>query len=122
MDNWLLYDGECPFCTRYVRYARFRESAGPVRLVDARGGGPEAALARARGLDLDEGMVLSLDGQLYHGGDALNVMALLSTKSGAFNSVNAALFRSPRVAQVAYPLLRAGRNATLRLLGRRRIG
>ena len=40
-DNWLLYDGECPFCSAYARFVRLREtSIGPLRLIDARHGGP----------------------------------------------------------------------------------
>ena len=26
--NWLLYDGDCPFCSAYVSYVRLRETAG----------------------------------------------------------------------------------------------
>jgi len=32
----VFYDGECPFCTRYVRLLRLRRAAGTVRLVDLR--------------------------------------------------------------------------------------
>ena len=39
-DAWLVYDGDCPFCSRYVKYLRLRRAAGPVRLVNAREGGP----------------------------------------------------------------------------------
>ena len=39
-DAWLVYDGDCPFCSRYVQYLRLRQAAGPVRLVNAREGGP----------------------------------------------------------------------------------
>lgn len=37
---WLLYDGGCPFCSAYVSRLRLRDDAPPVRLVDARDGGP----------------------------------------------------------------------------------
>ena len=119
---YLLYDGECPFCAAYVRYARLREAAGPVALIDAREGGEEARRARRLGYDLDEGMLLHLNGVDHHGADCLNRLALLSTRSGAFNRLNAWAFRRPSVARLAYPVLRAGRGAALRLLGRSPIG
>ena len=119
---WIVYDGDCPFCTRYARLVRLRESLGPLALVDARKGGPLVAEVRAAGLDLDEGMVLKLDGRLHHGAEALNLIALLSSPWGGFNRINRALFRSARMARLAYPALRAGRNAALRLLGRKKIG
>ncbi|MEL6220172.1 MAG: DCC1-like thiol-disulfide oxidoreductase family protein [Pseudomonadota bacterium] len=122
LKNHILYDGECPFCAAFVKLVRLREAVGGLRLVNARDGGPEVERARALGFDLDEGMVLHLDGQDYHGADCLNRLALLSTGSGVFNRLSALLFRSGWVARVSYPVLRAGRNLTLRLLGRTKIG
>lgn len=118
----IVYDGECPFCAAYVRMTRLRDSAGPVRLVNARDGGPEVDEIRAAGFDLDRGMVVKLDGRHYHGDEAMTALALLTTPSGLFNRAMATLFRSPAVARVIYPPMVAGRNLTLRLLGRRKIG
>lgn len=118
---WIVYDGECPFCSRYVRMVRLREAIGKVRLVDARDGGTEVDEVRAAGLDMDEGMVLKLDGQLYHGADCIHRLALLSTSSSWFNRLNAAVFRSEGASRLLYPVLRAGRNTVLRMLGRSKI-
>jgi predicted DCC family thiol-disulfide oxidoreductase YuxK len=117
----VVYDGQCPFCSTYVRYARLCDAVGPVELVDARSGGPMVEEAIRAGLDLDEGMVLKYGGQLYHGADCLNMLSLLSSRSGLFNRLMAFAFARPGVAHVAYPALRAGRNATLKLLGRGQI-
>ncbi len=117
----LVYDGECPFCSRYVALVRIRESYGPVELVDARSGHPVVADLSARGYDLDEGMVLIDGDEVYHGEDCIHRLALLSSPSSLFNRFNAAVFRSRRASSVLYPLLRAGRNLTLRLLGRRKL-
>ena len=120
-SNWLLYDGNCPFCASYVRFVRLRESAGPVVLADAREHPTLVAEANALGFDIDQGMVLKLDDRYYFGGDCIHALALLTTKSGAFNRLNRALFRSRTMARIAYPALRAGRNFALLLLGRKRI-
>lgn len=120
-STWIVYDGQCPFCSRYVQLVRLRETLGQVRLIDARKGGPEVEEVRRAGLDLDEGMVLKWDGRLYHGAECINMLALLSTPSSGFNRVNAALFRSPTASRLLYPVLRAGRNAVLRMLGRSKI-
>jgi predicted DCC family thiol-disulfide oxidoreductase YuxK len=118
---WIVYDGQCPFCSRYVQLLRLRESLGAVRLIDARQGGPIVEELQRAGVDLDEGMVLKLDDRLYHGHDCIHVLALLSTPSGLFNRINAAVFRSAPTARMLYPVLRVGRNAVLRLLGRGKI-
>ncbi len=117
----IVYDGECPFCSRYVALVRLRETVGAVKLVNARDGGALVERLLDEGYDLDEGMVLFWQGRIYHGDACLHMLALLSTPLGAFNRVNAALFRSERVARLLYPVLRSGRNATLRLLGRRKM-
>ena len=117
----IVYDGECPYCTRYVTLLRLRETLGGVVLVDARGGGPLVDAITRRGLDLNEGMVLVLDGAFYHGTDCVHRLALLSTPSGLFNRVNAWIFRSSIASRLLYPILRAGRNTVLWAYGRQKL-
>ena len=117
----IVYDGECPFCSRYVALLRLRDSVGPVRLLNAREPDPIVTELRSAGYDLDEGMVLKYGGRTYHGADCIMMLAMLSTPVGPFNRVNAAIFRSPTASRLLYPVLRTGRNAVLRLLGRTRI-
>jgi predicted DCC family thiol-disulfide oxidoreductase YuxK len=120
-DAWLIYDGDCPFCSRYVQYLRVREAVN-LRFVNAREGGPRVAEIRRAGLDLDGGMVLKLGDRFYHGADCIHVLALLASPSNVFNRLNAAIFRSERLSRLLYPVLRAGRNTVLWLLGRRKLG
>ena len=118
----VVYDGECPFCSRYVEMLRLRDSLGSVKLMNAREGGPLVDALRQRGIDLDEGMVFVLDGEVHHGAESVHMMALLSTPIGVFNRLNGAIFRSRRASRLLYPVLRAGRNTVLALLGRERLG
>ncbi len=117
----IVYDGDCPFCSRYVELLRLRAAIGTVQMHNARDGGPLVDWLRARGFDLDEGMVLAMNGQVFHGADCIHRLALMSTPSGVFNRLNAWMFRSRTASALLYPLLRAGRNAALRLLGRRKL-
>lgn len=119
---WLLYDGECPFCSAYVKLVRLRESVGDIRLIDAREGGPELAELRAAGYDIDEGMALKYNDTIHYGDDCIHVLSLLSTPSGVFNKLNAWVFRSKSRSKFLYPILRTGRNGALTLLGRKKIG
>jgi predicted DCC family thiol-disulfide oxidoreductase YuxK len=116
--NWLLYDGECPFCSRYVNYVRLQQAVGPIQLADARLHPDLVAEAQQRGLRIDDGMVLKLDGRFHHGAECLHALALLTTPSDTFNRCNRLLFRSRTASRLIYPLLRAGRNLTLKALGR----
>ena len=84
-DNWLIYDGECPFCSQYVKLVRIREAVGGLKLLNARDGGPQYDEVLRAGLDLDEGMVLKLNDRLYHGDDCIHALAMLSEPKGFFN-------------------------------------
>ncbi|MFN3213553.1 MAG: DCC1-like thiol-disulfide oxidoreductase family protein [Henriciella sp.] len=120
-DNWLIYDGECPFCSQYVKLVRIREAVGGLKLLNAREGGPQYDEVLRAGLDLDEGMVLKLNDRLYHGDDCIHALAMLSEPKGFFNRLNVWVFKSPKRAAFLYPILRAGRNLALKLLGRKKL-
>ena len=119
---WLVYDGECPACRNYARLLDARESVGELILVNAREGGAVVDEIRRLGYDLNEGMVLKMNGRRYFGADALNVLASLSARRGVFCAVNRALFTSPRAARLGYPLMKALRRALLKVLGKKRLG
>ena len=117
----LVYDRECPLCDHYCRMVRIRRDIGRLQLVDAR---EESAIMRditAQGLDIDQGMVLKLRGQIYYGADAIHVLALISSRSGFFNRLNYWMFRSSLLSRIGYPLLRSIRNLLLKLLAKSKI-
>jgi predicted DCC family thiol-disulfide oxidoreductase YuxK len=120
-ESVIVYDGDCPFCSRYVALVRLREAVGPVRLVNARDGGPETQRLRSKGYDLNEGMILIQGDKIHYGEDCINRLALLSTPSGAFNRINSAIFSSPLASKILYPVLKMGRRLTLILLRRKRL-
>lgn len=117
----LVYDTECPMCDFYCRLVRIRESVGELELVDAREGGELLERITAAGLDVDEGIVLIVDDEMYYGADGIHRLALMGTRSGVFNRLAYWSFRSRRLSRVLYPVLKAGRNLLLKLLGRTRI-
>lgn len=118
----IIYDEQCPVCSAYSAAVDVdSEAASSVRRVNARGDDPLVRQAREAGLDLDDGMVVVHQGKLYHGADALNLMARLAPSKGVGNRLNKLLFSNARMSRLSYPLLRGGRNMLLRLLGRSKI-
>jgi predicted DCC family thiol-disulfide oxidoreductase YuxK len=117
----LVYDGDCPVCSSYVRYVRVRDAVGSLQLVDGREGGSWLARVREAGLDLDQGMVLFYGGRAYHAQDSVHMLALLSSNVGLFNRINALIFRNKLLARILYPGLKFGRNVILRVLGRSKL-
>jgi predicted DCC family thiol-disulfide oxidoreductase YuxK len=118
MSRYLLYDGECPLCSRYVRMTRLQKTLPGFSLLDARNHPDLVAQHRAKGSDVNDGMILHFDGTSYHGADALNRIALLSTPSTTLNRLNAVAFQSKTVSRLVYPALVLGRNTLLRMLGK----
>ena len=116
----IIYDGQCPFCSAYVRLARLQQQAD-VTLTNAREVPALVAGLAREGIDLDTGMVVMLNGARYHGAEAMHVLASLTTPVGICNRMNAWLFGSTRRARIIYPWLRRGRGAVLWLLRRPRL-
>ena len=116
----ILYDGACPFCTAFSQMVRLQENYS-VELVNARAPHPLVQAATQKGLDLDEGMIVVLDDEFYHGEDAMTRMALMTAKSGVLRRLTKWTFSSPWRSRILYPFLRAGRNMTLKILGHKKI-
>jgi predicted DCC family thiol-disulfide oxidoreductase YuxK len=117
----LVYDRQCPVCDAYCRAVHERDSLPGLQLVNAREDTAVMAEISRQGLDIDEGMVVKVDGALYYGADAIHALAAMGSTTGAFNRINRWLFGSRSRARMLYPLLRSGRNLLLKALGRTRI-
>ncbi len=120
--NRLIYDGDCPFCSKFAALVRFRKAAGPVDILNAREHPEIVKEMAAKGINLDKGMALDLDGRIYHGSDAINRIALMSTGSGPFNAFTAAVFKSRIASKTMYPVMKAARRIALCLKGKKGIG
>jgi len=120
-EIFLVYDKECPACDNYCRVIRIRESVGKLTIIDARQNSRVMKEITEDGLDIDQGMVLKMGGQLYYGSDAIHALALISSNAGIFNRLNYWMFKSKRVSYVLYPVLRLMRNLLLKMLGKTKI-
>ena len=116
----VIYDGECPFCQAYVNMLRLKEQY-TVELVDARGEHYVLPIVTSEGYDLDDGMVVEINGHFFHGDEAMTRMALMTTKSGVLRRLTKWTFTNERRSRYLYPILRGGRNMTLKVLGHKKI-
>ena len=117
-DPFLLYDGECPFCSFYAAKSRFEERIGrPLRLIDGRHAPELVTRLRREGCDLDQGMILALHGRRYHGAAAMVVLKGMTTGTGRFGRFARWFTSSPARIRAAYPWLRRLRRAVLVVKG-----
>ena len=118
MTTSIYYDGDCPFCSKYVQLSRLRASVGRVDLIDLRSDTAARTRFAAQGLDPDQGMIVETEGGVFHGADAVQAISAMSSKSGFLNRLAATIFGNRLLATMLYPFMRAGRNATLFAMGR----
>lgn len=117
----IIYDGDCPFCSSYVGLLRLRETFGEVELINARECQELVEELARHNMNLDEGMILVLNGEYFHGSECIHRLALMATASNTFNKINKLIFERKRLTAVLYPILRAGRNLSLKILGVKKI-
>src|SRR5215468_3113509 len=120
-DMVIIYDGDCPFCRRYVQLMTLRKHVGKVDLIDARSGDRRVIAAQAEGYDLEKGMLARFGNRAYHGADAVALLADLSNNRTFVQRFLSRILVSPKRAAILYPIMRFGRRLTLLLLGRSRI-
>jgi predicted DCC family thiol-disulfide oxidoreductase YuxK len=121
--DFLLYDGECPVCSAYVAVARLRQLYPRLRVLDARAEPALVAQLRDKGCEINEGMVLCLDGVIHFGADATRMIALLGSSSpSSWRRVILAAIGTAPWSRGLYPWLNRGRGVLLRLLRRGPIG
>ena len=54
----IVYDGECPFCSKYVQLIELRNTVGDVELINARSDNTIKEKLKELSIDLNQGMVL----------------------------------------------------------------
>jgi predicted DCC family thiol-disulfide oxidoreductase YuxK len=99
----IVYDGDCIFCQSYVRFARLRDAVGPVELLDARSGDPRVVEFQRQGFDLNEGMLFVFEDRVYHGEEAINLLAILSSSSTLFGWLNRRILSNQTAGPLAHP-------------------
>ena len=66
----IIYDGDCPFCRAYTRLLRLQQAAGVISLLNAREPDPRIHHYVTLGYDLNEGMLVVIEDQIYAGAEA----------------------------------------------------
>ncbi|TAL26950.1 MAG: DUF4166 domain-containing protein [Alphaproteobacteria bacterium] len=113
----VVYDDRCPVCSAYCKAVKLDNPGESLDLIDAR---QDSALMRditARGLDIDDGMVVRVGGQLYYGSDAMHQISLRARRKGWAGVMNRLFFKTQKSARLFYNPAKVGRNLLLRLLG-----
>ena len=118
---YLIYDEECVLCRYSANAMRLRKSVTSFELINARDDHHLITIAKKRNLNLNEGIIVFYQNQIWTGSDALHHLALLMTPFNSFNRISSFLFKRKWVSRLSYPLLKSLRQLLLWIRNKKRI-
>ena len=119
-DLWVVYDGECPFCSSYVQLYRIRDRTPGASDRCAPLHPLVAEIKRAASISM-RAWPCDFNDRLYHGAEAMNLLAVLGSGDRSSTSPIAPVSaHATGAAALSDP--GQGPLLILRLLGRRLIG
>lgn len=119
--DFLLYDGECPVCSRYVLWTNIRNKHPNISLLDARQQPELVAALRTEGVEINNTMFLQIDGQSFVGAAAMAKISIYMPQNTFSQRLLRRLTSSKLLFEKIYPGFVFGRKLLLTILRRRQI-
>jgi len=116
----IYYDGDCPFCTQFVVLSKLKKEY-EVSLYNLRNVPDKVNEFKEKSYDVNEGMIVIFDNEIYFGHKAVYLITNLSDKKFFLSKIYKTFFFNLTVTKYFYPILRFFRNITLKILGRKKI-
>ena len=117
----IIYDGECPVCSAYIKISIIKKTYGEVRLINARNESEIIFFLKNLKLDINEGIVVFFNDKLYYASDAMNILAILGSNVKYLSKFINFFFKNKIFCNFIYPLLKFGRRCLLFILRRKLI-
>lgn len=113
----LYYDDECPFCKEYSKYIKLRKKYD-VQVLNARESIEKIKTFKEKGFDINDGMIVELDGAIYQGADAAKLLDDCISKNKLIDKLISFFVKVPGFKQVIYPVILLFRRIVLKVSGR----
>ncbi len=113
----LYYDDECPFCKEYSKYIELRKKHD-VQVLNARESIEKIKTFREKGFDINDGMIVELDGDIYQGADAAKLLDECISKDKFLDKFISFFVNLPVFKQVIYPVVLFFRRVILKIFGK----
>jgi predicted DCC family thiol-disulfide oxidoreductase YuxK len=121
IGDFLLYDGECPVCARYVVWGNLQKISPALKLLNAHDEPELVAQLRSMGIESNDSFSLHLDGKLRHGAEAMAMLNRLAEPPNPIVRMLLGMLTKDAVAKPIYPFLVGCRKLLLKILGRKLI-
>lgn len=112
----IVYDGDCPICHRLITATRLKDSGINLQLINAREQNVYDISWFPPGISIHKDMVVKIGEQIFYGGEGLNALSLMASRSNWLNNITYMLFSIKPIAVIMYPVLRWLRMLLLKIL------
>tara|TARA_A100001015_G_scaffold317123_2_gene433219 strand:+ start:272 stop:655 length:384 start_codon:yes stop_codon:yes gene_type:complete len=119
--NFILYDGECPFCKSFILLMNLRKNIPDIEILNARDMHGLVVNFREQGMEINDGMIMRLNGTTFFGDEVLIVISDLGRGEGFGFKLVRAVFKHEVVAKNLYPILVNCRAVFFRLIRKKMI-
>jgi len=116
----IYYDGGCPFCTYFVVLSKLKKEYS-VSIRNLRDLPDKVKQFKKKSYDVNEGMLVIFDDNIYFGHEAVYLITKLSDKKYYSSKIFNTFFSNKHSTKIIYPILKFFRNVTLKLLNRKKI-
>ena len=113
----LYYDRECPFCKEYSKYVELRKTFD-IEIINAREDLEKLNAFKNKGFDINDGMIIEHEGNIFQGSDAVKIIDNYILKKSGIDIFFSFIINLPGFKQIIYPLVKAVRIIILKSLGR----
>ncbi len=104
--NFLLYDGECPFCTSFSKFYELKKALPGIEIVSMRDAVRLQDLSLPKTLDFNKGMILVLsDGRILQGEPAFRLINGNVKKTSLRDHIVIGMNSIKPITKIVYPLL-----------------
>jgi len=109
-----IYDGECPFCNHFAELLELKSKIKNISILDGRKNPDLIKDLLKKGYDIDNGAILLMDENIFHGAEAINTICKLINKpSSKLLEILSKTFKSSKRTKFIFPFLVRARRLTL---------
>ena len=109
-----VYDGECPFCNHFAELLELKSKIKNISVLDGRKNPNLIKDFLKKGYDLDNGAILLIDENIFHGAEAINTICKLINKpSSKLLEILSKTFKSSKRTKFIFPFLVRARRLAL---------
>ena len=109
-----IYDGECPFCNHFAELLELKSKIKNISILDGRKNPDLIKDLLKKGYDLDNGAILLMGENIFHGAEAINTICKLINKpSSKLLEILSKTFKSSKRTKFIFPFLVRARRLAL---------